>query len=48
MPEIVTSDGIRLWASDDGSGAPVVLVAGYTAPAASWAFQVDALTTTQY
>ena len=43
MPEILTSDGVRLWASDDGSGPPVVLVAGYTAPAASWAFQVDAL-----
>ena len=30
MPEIETSDGVRLWASDDGSGPPVVLVAGYT------------------
>ena len=44
MPEIVTSDGVRLWASDDGYGPSVVLVAGYTAPAASWAFQIDALT----
>jgi len=44
VPEIVTSDGVRLWASDDGSGPPVVLVGGYTAPAASWAFQIDALT----
>jgi non-heme chloroperoxidase len=43
VPEMLTSDGVRLWASDDGSGPPVVLVAGYTAPAASWAFQVDAL-----
>jgi non-heme chloroperoxidase len=43
VPELVTSDGVRLRASDDGAGPPVVLVAGYTAPAASWAFQVDAL-----
>jgi non-heme chloroperoxidase len=43
VPEIVTSGGVRLRASDDGAGPPVVLVAGYTAPADSWAFQVDAL-----
>jgi non-heme chloroperoxidase len=43
VPEILTSDGVRLRASDDGAGPPVVLLAGYTAPAASWAFQVDAL-----
>jgi non-heme chloroperoxidase len=44
MPEIRTSDGVRLWASDDGAGRGVVLVAGFTAPAVSWAFQIDALT----
>ena len=48
MPEILTTDGVRLWAGDDGSGPPVILVAGYTAPAASWAFQVDALTGAGY
>lgn len=48
MPEIRTSDGVRLWASDDGGGPPVVLVAGYTAPAVSWAFQIDALTAAGY
>jgi non-heme chloroperoxidase len=48
VPEIRTTDGVRLWASDEGSGPPVVLVAGYTAPAASWALQVDALTSAGY
>src|SRR3954452_8994871 len=48
VPEILTTDGVHLWASDDGSGPPVVLVAGYTAPAASWAFQVEALTRAGY
>jgi pimeloyl-ACP methyl ester carboxylesterase len=48
MPGIMTSDDVRLWASDDGDGPPVVLVAGYTAPAASWAFQIDALTAAGY
>jgi non-heme chloroperoxidase len=43
---ITTSDGVTLRLTDTGpaSGATVVLVAGYTAPAASWALQVDALT----
>jgi non-heme chloroperoxidase len=48
MPEITTSDGVRLWASDGGTGAPVVLVAGFMAPAVSWAFQIDALTDAGY
>lgn len=41
---ITTSDGVTLRYTDTGSGPSVVLVAGYTAPAASWALQVDALT----
>jgi non-heme chloroperoxidase len=48
MAEIRTSDGVRLWASDEGSGLPVVLVAGFTAPAVSWAFQIDSLTAAGY
>jgi pimeloyl-ACP methyl ester carboxylesterase len=48
VPEILTSDDVRLRASDDGAGPPVVLVAGYTAPAASWAFQVDVLVASGY
>jgi pimeloyl-ACP methyl ester carboxylesterase len=47
VPEILTTDGVHLWASDDGSGPPVVLVAGYTAPAASWALRVEALNVDQ-
>jgi p-hydroxybenzoate 3-monooxygenase len=43
VPELVTSDGVRLRRAMTGPARPVVLVAGYTAPAASWAFQVDAL-----
>jgi non-heme chloroperoxidase len=47
VPQIITSDGVALHVTDTGpaaAGPTVVLVAGYTAPAASWAFQVDALT----
>jgi non-heme chloroperoxidase len=43
--EVVTGDGVTLRAADSGPapGATVVLLAGYTAPATSWALQVDAL-----
>ncbi|MDP9102181.1 MAG: alpha/beta hydrolase [Actinomycetota bacterium] len=40
---ITTSDGVALHLFDEGSGAPVVLIAGYGAPAAAWYLQVDAL-----
>lgn len=43
MPRITTSDGVGLHYLDEGAGPPVVLVAGYTAPAESWALQVPAL-----
>jgi non-heme chloroperoxidase len=46
--EITTSDGVTLRFTDTGTGPAVVLVAGYTAPAASWALQVDALTAAGY
>ncbi len=48
MPEFTTSDGVRLHYSDSGSGRPVVLVAGYLAPAASWLFQQQALAAAGY
>src|SRR5215467_13063727 len=41
MPAITTSDGVRLNYLDDGdpAGPPVVLVAGFRAPATSWYLQ---------
>lgn len=38
-----TSDGVTLHVTDDGEGPTVVLVAGFTAPATSWAAQAAAL-----
>jgi len=45
MPTITTSDGVQLHYLDDGdpAGPPVVLVAGFRAPATSWNPQWDAL-----
>ena len=45
MATITTSDGVRLNYLDDGDpgGVPVVLIAGFTAPATSWYLQWDAL-----
>lgn len=45
MPTITSSDGVRLnyVESGDPSGRPVVLVAGFRAPAASWRYQVKPL-----
>ncbi|EWC62245.1 Non-heme chloroperoxidase [Actinokineospora spheciospongiae] len=43
-----TGDGVSLHVSATGSGPAVVLVAGYGATAASWVFQVDALTAAGY
>lgn len=40
---ITTNDGVRLHVTDEGDGDAVVLIAGYTAPATSWAFQREAL-----
>jgi non-heme chloroperoxidase len=36
MPDLMTSDGVRLHYLDEGSGPAVVLVAGFTASATSW------------
>ena len=43
MGTIDTSDGVRLHYTDDGDGRPVVLIAGFSAPAESWEFQRRAL-----
>jgi non-heme chloroperoxidase len=43
MPTITTSDGVQLHHTDDGDGRPVVLIAGFSAPAESWEFQRRAL-----
>ena len=43
MPTFRTTDDVTLAYTDEGEGRPVVLVHGYTAPAASWALTVDAL-----
>ncbi|MFJ8435525.1 alpha/beta fold hydrolase [Kitasatospora sp. NPDC094019] len=39
MPRFVTSDNTALHYYDEGTGRPVVLIAGYGAPADSWAMQ---------
>jgi len=39
MKSFVTDDGVRLCYSDRGNGKPVILVAGYSAPANSWELQ---------
>ena len=36
MPTFRTTDDVTLAYTDEGEGRPVVLVHGYTAPAASW------------
>lgn len=38
-----TFDGVRLGYIDQGSGVPVILIAGYSAPAISWFPQEPAL-----
>jgi pimeloyl-ACP methyl ester carboxylesterase len=43
MAMVLTSDGVRLNVTDQGAGPAVLMVAGFTAPATSWAFQADAL-----
>ena len=48
MPTFRTTDDVTLAYTDEGQGRPVVLVHGYTAPAASWALTVDALVDAGY
>ncbi|WP_193071168.1 MULTISPECIES: alpha/beta fold hydrolase [unclassified Brevibacterium] len=50
MAAITADDGVRLeyTQAGDPSGRPVVLLAGFKAPAASWRYQVEALTQAGY
>ena len=43
MPTVRTTDGVTLSFTDEGQGRPVVLVAGFSAPATSWGHQAAAL-----
>lgn len=43
MQQFQTSDRVRLSYTDQGDGPPVVLIAGFTAPAATWYFTEQAL-----
>jgi non-heme chloroperoxidase len=43
VPTFTTDDGVRLHHLDEGAGSPVVLIAGFRAPATSWMYQVPAL-----
>lgn len=48
MPHFTTSDGVRLHYLDEGAGLPVVLVAGFMAPATSWFALQEALLAAGY
>jgi non-heme chloroperoxidase len=48
VPTFRTSDGVNLSYLQEGRGRPVVLIHGYTAPAAAWALTTDALVATGY
>jgi non-heme chloroperoxidase len=48
MPRFTTSDDVALSYLDEGSGTPVVLIAGYAAPATTWALTADALVAAGY
>jgi non-heme chloroperoxidase len=43
-----TTDGVNLSYIEDGQGRPVVLIHGYTAPAAAWTLTMDALAAAGY
>lgn len=43
MPELVTNDGVRLRYRDEGTGAPLVIVPGWSQTASMFAGQVDGL-----
>jgi non-heme chloroperoxidase len=48
VPTFRTSDGVNLSHVEEGQGRPVVLIHGYTAPAAAWALTTDALVVAGY
>jgi pimeloyl-ACP methyl ester carboxylesterase len=43
MPSFSTNDGVKLNYLDEGTGPVTILIAGYCAPATSWALTTDAL-----
>jgi non-heme chloroperoxidase len=45
VPRFSTSDGVLLHYLDEGAGPPVVLIAGYGAPAVTWRLQTHVLVT---
>jgi non-heme chloroperoxidase len=48
VPTCRTSDGVNLSYVEESHGRPVVLIHGYTAPAAAWALTTDALVSAGY
>lgn len=48
MPEVVTSDGVRLHYLEEGAGPAVVLVGGFTARARSWSLLASELAASGY
>jgi non-heme chloroperoxidase len=48
VPTFRTSDGVNLSYVEESHGRPVVLIHGYTAPAAAWALTTDALVSAGY
>jgi len=48
MARFTSNDGVGLHYTDAGTGRPVVLVHGYTAPATTWALTEDALLAAGY
>ena len=48
MPTFRTSDGVNVSYTEEGDGHPVVLIHGFTAPAAAWALTTDALVASGY
>lgn len=48
LKHFTTPDQVKLAYFDKGSGIPVILIAGYSAPATSWYAQEKALLQTSY
>lgn len=48
MPTFVTDDDVTLHYTDEGTGPAIVLIAGFCAPATSWALQQDVLVDAGY
>lgn len=48
MAAVTTNDGVTLHWTEAGEGPTVLLIAGFTAPATTWVFQVEALVAAGY